>query len=224
MGLVLARLHAGAVALIPGFDRAKAEHVLLERPDHGCRTGAVLDRHVVGEPAHNRDRQVRARARDEVDGAGNLVGDRDDRPSSARQSASGVPRKSSNTWMPAAPIAISVTPCRQGRPIVSETMTPMLPPRALRIALALASGPPAIGEPCPRGYRWNPPPPPEPERILHDAGVAAGGHDAHGLGGDGVLAVGGPHAPALGFAHDLRGDDDDVAVLNVFGYGANFAD
>ena len=43
---------------------------------------------------------------------------------SSRPSASSVPRRSTTADMPAQPIATSVTPLRQGRPKVSEIITP----------------------------------------------------------------------------------------------------
>ncbi len=51
-----------------------------------------------------------------------------------RPLASGVPRRSSSTRMPAAPIATSVCPCRHGRPSVSVMMTPIRTPNRSRSA------------------------------------------------------------------------------------------
>ena len=61
-----------------------------------------------------------------------------------RPEASAVPRKSSSTASPAAPMAMSVWPSRQGRPAVSVTSTPSRSPvrsrRAVQMARADASG------------------------------------------------------------------------------------
>ncbi len=52
--------------------------------------------------------------------------------SSVLPRASVVPRRSTTAAMPAQPMATSVTPRRQGRPKVSDTMTPTSTPGAAR--------------------------------------------------------------------------------------------
>lgn len=52
----------------------------------------------------------------------------------------------------------------------------------------------------------------QPLPVLHDPQRPAPGHDPHGLGVYGGLAVGGPEDPALGLGNDLRGDEHDVPV------------
>ena len=59
----------------------------------------------------------------------------------------------------------------------------------------------------------------QPEPVLHDTGepawVRPGGDDAHRLCGDGVLTGRGADGAALGLGDDLRGDGEDIAVLQL---------
>ena len=134
---------------------------------------------------------------------------------------SGSPRWSRTGVTPAAPIALSVCPARQGRPIVSVTRTPTLPARALVQRLAQ---PPrglvrVLGQQHhgPRGGVGLVHPGRGQHQAvpgLRDRGRAAPGHHPHRLRLDGLLPRGGDH-PALGLAHDLGGDHEDVAVAQV---------
>ena len=96
--------------------------------------------------------------------------------------ASGVPRRSSTTGTPAAPIATSVWPCRHGRPSVSVTTTPTRrrsAPRGRRAcAGAEASGSSGSSSTVPSATLLASTPaaaPHDAEPVLDDAGDAAAG-------------------------------------------------
>ena len=141
--------------------------------------------------------------------------------SSRLPNVSGWPRWSSTGSTPAAPIAASVCPARQGRPSVSVTMTPTLRAEPVAQGLAQPAGR-AVGVLRQQHHR--------PRRGvgvvhagggehqavpgLHDPGVAAARHHPDRLRVDRLLPAG-PDHPALRLAHDLGGDHHDVAVGQV---------
>ena len=123
--------------------------------------------------------------------------------------------------MPATPTARSVWPVRQARPAVSVMMTATLRPSVVVHPLAQCArrgvrvlgqeydvpGSDVRGVHAGRGHH-------DAEPVLHDRRRAPACDHAHRLVADGGRAVTRPH-PALGLAHDLAGDQDDVAVVQV---------
>ena len=123
-------------------------------------------------------------------------------------------------------MARSVWPSRHGRPSVSERITPTRAPVSARMPVASARGG-GIGidrqqqhravrrvRRVDAGGRAD-----DALAVLDDAGdaalVLAGRDDAHRLGGDRGLAVVGLHDAPLRLRDDLRGDDEDVAVVEL---------
>ncbi len=141
------------------------------------------------------------------------------------------PRASKIALMPATPIAVSVMPARQGRPIESLMMTPTVTPRLLaqrvsqrlrgRVRVRRQQGQFVAGDvrgiDTGRGHHQSVP-------GLHDAQVSAGGDHADRLGVDGgeagrlaggrVVAVE-SHQLALDLGDHLRRHDQHVAVAQL---------
>ena len=126
---------------------AEPEQVLVRAADQGAAAEpVVVELAVAREAAHDRDRNAAELALHQIAGRGDLVGDRDLGDLAGRcRSESVRPRGSVTAVRPATPMAVSVMPARQGRPIESLMMTPTVdaePARAgaSRSARAEASG------------------------------------------------------------------------------------
>src|SRR5262249_45710727 len=121
---------------------------------------------------------------------------------------------------PAAPIAASVCPARQGRPSVSVTMTPTLAPsrsrRALRSLRAEPSGSSGSSTTVPGGVlELSTPAAASTRPCLVSTIRVPPRHHPDRLRVDRLLPAG-PDHPALRLAHDLGGDHHDVAVGQIW--------
>ena len=85
-----------------------------------------------GSPRGRRPRGPRGLAHHQLGGRGHLVGHADLGDRQLPAEGVGVPRRSTTAATPAQPMATSVTPWRQGRPKVSDTITPPRPRCARR--------------------------------------------------------------------------------------------
>ncbi|CAM5688207.1 hypothetical protein SGLAM104S_01004 [Streptomyces glaucescens] len=133
--------------------------------------------------------------------------------------ASVPPRRSSSTRTPAAPIATSVSPERQGRPKLSATTTPTVTPRMSRspsrIARAEPSGSSGSSSTVPAGVLEASTPACGHDQalpVLDDAQGASAGDHADGLRVDRGLPVRRLDDPSLRLGHDLGGDQHHVPV------------
>ena len=110
---------------------------------------------------------------------------------------------------------------RQARPIVSVMMMPISKPKWSRSPAQRAQGDAFghVGHVDAGGGH---------DQALscfdnaeRTTGMHALGHDAHGIGGNGLFALGGGHLHAFGLGDNFRGDDEDVAGLQS-GVGFGF--
>jgi hypothetical protein len=202
---------------------SEPEHVLLGRPDQRPRARAVLLGDELGQPAHDRDRDVPRLALHQVRGRGDLVrdggdGDLQDVAERVRLAAI-VPHRDyaggadGVVGLPGPPRPAHRVGDHHAERHAGAVVQRLAEPTGglVRVLGQQHDGPRGgvglIHASC-RQHQSVP--------GLRDGGGAAPGHHPHRLGLDGLLPRDGDH-PALRLTHDLRGDDEDVARAQVRG-------
>ncbi len=201
------------------------EHVLVGRPDDGARARAVLLGDELGQPAHHRDRDLPRLTLHQVRGGGDLVGDGGD--GDLQDVAERVGLAAVVTHRDQAGRADGVVglpgPPRPAHRVGDDHAEPAAGAVVQRLAepaggLVRVFGQQHDGSLGGVGLIHARRRQDQAVPGLRDGGGAAPGDHPHRLRLDGLLPGGGDH-PALRLAHDLRGNDEDVALAQV-GRGA----
>ena len=201
--------------------RPEPEHVLLGRPDQCPRTRAVLLGDQLGQPAHDRDRDLPRLALHQVRGRGDLVGDGGDgdlQDVAERVGLAAVVPHRGEAGRADRVVGLPGPPRPAHRvgddhadayagAVVQRLAEP--PGGLVRVLGQQDDGPRGGVGLIHAGRRQH-----QSVPGLRDGGGAAPGDHPHCLGLDGLLPGDG-YDPALRLAHDLRRDDEDVARAQV---------